>query len=72
MVSWKTGGKEVEAVPIVAGGGPTKQVGDKPRWHKVMQGGTRWHKVAGGGTSQQGGGRLQSGRRWNRTFRRRV
>ena len=45
MVSWKTGGKEVEAVPIVSGGGPTKQVGDKPRWHKVMQGGTRWQEV---------------------------
>ena len=35
----------MEAVPIVAGGGLTKQVGDKPRWHKVMQGGTRGQEV---------------------------
>ena len=59
LVSWKAGGRELEAVPIVAGGVADTQVAQGgTRWDKVAfkhflinkmaeEGGTRWHRSFG-------------------------
>ena len=41
LASWKAGGRELEAVPIVAGGAGYPQGGSM--WLKVVEGGIRWH-----------------------------
>ena len=42
LASWKAGGRELEAVPIVAGGAGYPQGGSM--WLKVVEGGIRWHR----------------------------